>query len=877
MLKNPLGLIRGLFQTFSVAIVAVIFGGFAVAGLFLYNVLKDLPEVSTLKDFHHAVATEVFAEDGRKIGEFTTERRYPVKFDTIPKHVIYAFIAAEDSHFFEHGGIDLGGVLRAVFSNVLRGRYAQGGSTITQQVARTMLLTRKKELTRKIREMVLAHRMEQQLTKNEILGLYLSEIYLGHGAFGIGAAAQNYFHKTVDQLTIAEAAILAGLPQRPNEWNPFRNPYLAKRRQQYVLHRMVEDKFITDAQQRQALGETLKLYEVADASTSIAPYFLEYVRVYLMNKYGSDKVLTTGMKVYTTVNYDLQRVAEQSVMHGLHEVDKRLGWRGVSQHFDDPTKAKEFLAGIHDETLDKLAPARILPATIDASFRKLQYDLTQFSERNNPYFGATPVKQGEIYKALITGIDAKRGRTLADIGQTHVTLPWSYMEWTRNADKPNAQNSDTLRMGDVIYAKVEKIDRGTGEIEVSLEQDPEVQAALLSFETETGYVRAMVGGKSFELSKFNCALQAKRQVGSTGKPLLYAAAMDKGFSPASLVTDAPIVFKYEGNLDADNAGEDWRPHNYEGKFEGDIPLRLALVRSMNIPTVKLLNEITIDYDIQYARNLGITAVLPRDLSIALGSWSTTLEELTRTYAVFPRLGRPLTLAYIKKVQDEKGQTLEEFMPGTDATKPKIPEGVAPNLAQSGLVMSPQTAYVMIDMMKGVDREGTGRAATAVPAPVAGKTGTTSDHRDAWFLGYTPHVMTGVWVGYEKDKPLDPAETGGRAAAPIWVQYMNAAIQNYPRNDFAIPDDIVFAYIDRQTGKLANSRDPNRVRVAFKSGTVPNATGDNVPRIGEPGSRMTSTVAPATSVGTAPQAGQVAAPPVPEKEDTSDSLRQGYQD
>ena len=863
----------------------------AISGfLVLQNLIKDLPDVTKLKTFIHSEATEVYGEGNRKIGEFTTERRYPVVFETIPKQVIQAFLAAEDSSFYEHKGIDYQSILRAAFSNLARGRYAQGGSTITQQVARALLLaTKKKEITRKIREIVLARRMEERLTKNQILGLYLSEIYLGHGAFGIGAAARGYFNKKVEELTLAEAALLAGLPQRPNEWNPFHNPHLAKKRQQYVLKRMVEEKIISIAQSVEAFAQPLRLYELEDFTTREAPYFTEHVRQYLMNKYGAERILSEGFRVYTTLNLDRQKVAERTLIAGIREVDKRLGWRGVQERIE-PTRMGEFQEYWHGQVVDQLTNVRMLPAAFDETEketkRRLGYDLSLFQDPKGPFYGETPVRAGEYYRAVIARtVDFKLpipSHAIGYIGKTEVNLPVSTMEWVILNEKPIQNVSQILKAGDVVQVRVLKIDRAAGLVQVSLEQEPEIQGALLSFDVANGDVGAMVGGIDFQKSKFNCALQAKRQVGSTFKPVLYSAALDKGFSPSSLVTDAPIVFKFEGGLDADNTGEDWRPGNYSGTFEGEMPLRLALIRSMNIPTVKILNEITVDYVIEYARSLGITSPMPRDLSIGLGSWSSSLDEVMRAYAVFPRLGKPVVLRYIRKVVDRTGKVIEEYpeLVADVAVKTALAAGarslIPRAVLKEGEVISPQTAYVITDMLKGVVREGTGRPAF-LPTPMAGKTGTSNDHRDAWFVGYTPQTITGVWIGYEKDKPLALGETGGKAAAPIWARFMEEVVKDYPKTEFPVPEDIVFAYIDRQTGRLAPSTLPTRVRAAFKIGSVPSSTGDNLPRIGEPGvGNRHTTNDPAAPVPGTPNADSPL-PPADREEETSDYLRQGFQE
>ncbi len=847
MLEFFESIIRAIFKTISAAVVvAVAFAGL-IAGLFVYNLLRGLPDVAQLKQYRHPHATVVLSSDNRLIGEFTKQRRYPVTFDKIPKHVLWAFIAAEDAHFYEHKGIDFHGIARAALSNLIKGRFAQGASTITQQVARSLLLTsRRKEIIRKLREMILASRMEKSLSKNEILNLYLNEIFLGHGAFGIGAAAQNYFHKRVSDLTLSEAALLAGLPQRPSKWDPFQNPSAAKQRQSYVLKRMVEERYITDNEAKEAFVRPLTLYKLQDPNKQAAPYFTEYVRNALREKYksqfGDEPEYDSGLRVFTTVRYDFQKAAERALENGIRSVDKRLGWRGVVQHLSSKDQVQVFLQSMHEQILEREIASRILPAAVESG-GSLLFDMSALS--SPPFFGSTPIKVGEYYLALVIGIDENKKIAAVQIGQTQLQLPLSKMEWVLIDSKPIKRISQILKVGDCVYVQPIQLDRKL--MVASLEQEPEIQGAFLSFEVESGAVLAMVGGNHFEKSEFNRALQAKRQVGSTVKPIIYGAAIDKGFSPSSPVTDSPIVFKFEGG-DADASWDDWKPRNFSNRFEGEIPLRLALVRSMNVPTVKLLNEIGIDYGIQYARLLGITAPLPRELTIALGSWSSSLEELMRAYVVFPRLGRKGQTYYIRQIIDESGKVLE------NVTHPDKSEEQ---------VISAQTAYVMTDLLRAVVKEGTGRGASWVNADAAGKTGTSNDHRDAWFIGFTPEVITGVWIGYDRDKPLDPEETGGKAAAPIWAEYMSYVVKQYPKHSFEVPDDIVFANIDRNTGRLATSQTVDRVRVAFRLGTVPNAAGDNIPVVGEPGAPRVTTQEP--EEGTA----------LPKKDESGDFIRQGY--
>jgi penicillin-binding protein 1A len=877
--------IRKAFQTLSLVTLGATVISALLGLIVLYFITSGLPPVSQLKNFQHSHATEVFSDDGKKIGEFTTERRYPVNYKEIPNHVIQAFLSAEDSNFFHHKGIDLNSIARAIWSNVVRGRYAQGGSTITQQVARALLLeSKKKVITRKLREMVLAYRMENELSKEEILGLYLSEIYLGHGSYGIGAAARNYFHKDVKELTVAEASLLAGLPQRPNDWNPFHHPDLAKRRQSYVVRRMVDESYLDPEKAKEVLADGIRVYPLEDLNNSAAPYFVEYVRQYLMDKYGSEEILKQGFKVYTTVNFNFQKSAEQAMIKGVREVDKRAGWRGVSRNLSTESDKDEWKAAVHKQVLEDLKPPRLLPGdAAERALKVLEIDLAPYGTAASRFVGDTPIKIGNYYQGLVARVDNERNEAELRIGLTQARLPVTGMSWVLIDDKPAQRVEQVLKVGDIVSVKVEQVEKDKGIAVVSLEQEPEVSGALLSYDVKNGFVKAMVGGLDFQKSKFNCALQAKRQVGSTFKPLIYAAAFDKGFSPSSLVTDSPVVFRNDDKQEVDTStvmGEDWKPHNFGGKFEGDIPLRLALVRSMNVPTVKLLSEISIDYGIQYARSVGITSPLPRDLTIGLGSWSASLEEIMRAYAIFPRLGKPVVLNYIKRVEDGAGKILEELPALQNPTENQnTPSIVAEALQENEApVISPQTAYVMTDLLKSVIREGTGRAAASAPGAIAGKTGTSNDHRDAWFVGYSPQVVSGVWIGYLKEKALGMSETGGKAAAPIWAEYMRAISSSYSKNDFPIPEDIVFAYVDKLTGKIAAPSNPNRVRVAFKAGAVPNIAASNIRRVGEPNLRTTTATPGESKPGETPSGppSEEAQSPELSQDETLDFPREGYE-
>jgi penicillin-binding protein 1A len=621
-----------------------------------------------------------------------------------------------------------------------------------------------------------------------------------------------------------------------------------------------------------------------DLNNSAAPYFVEYVRQYLMDKYGSEEILKQGFKVYTTVNFNFQKSAEQAMIKGVREVDKRAGWRGVSRNLSTESDKDEWKAAVHKQVLEDLKPPRLLPGdAAERALKVLEIDLAPYGTAASRFVGDTPIKIGNYYQGLVARVDNERNEAELRIGLTQARLPVTGMSWVLIDDKPAQRVEQVLKVGDIVSVKVEQVEKDKGIAVVSLEQEPEVSGALLSYDVKNGFVKAMVGGLDFQKSKFNCALQAKRQVGSTFKPLIYAAAFDKGFSPSSLVTDSPVVFRNDDKQEVDTStvmGEDWKPHNFGGKFEGDIPLRLALIRSMNVPTVKLLSEISIDYGIQYARSVGITSPLPRDLTIGLGSWSASLEEIMRAYAIFPRLGKPVVLNYIKRVEDGAGKILEEL----PALQNPIENQNTPSIVAEALqeneapVISPQTAYVMTDLLKSVIREGTGRAAASAPGAIAGKTGTSNDHRDAWFVGYSPQVVSGVWIGYLKEKALGMSETGGKAAAPIWAEYMRAISSSYSKNDFPIPEDIVFAYVDKLTGKIAAPSNPNRVRVAFKAGAVPNIAASNIRRVGEPNLRTTTATPGESKPGETPSGppSEEAQSPELSQDETLDFPREGYE-
>ncbi|OGP64096.1 MAG: penicillin-binding protein, partial [Deltaproteobacteria bacterium RBG_13_47_9] len=545
-----------------------------------------------------------------------------VSLDRMPTHLVQAFVASEDTRFFQHKGLDYLAILRAFLKNIFSGEIVQGGSTITQQVVKSLLLSPEKRFSRKAREAILAYRIEKYLSKEEILHLYLNQIYLGHGAYGIAAAAESYFGKSIEELTVAESAMLAGLPQAPSKISPYAHPDQARKRQSYVLHRMVEEGFISDKELQEALKASVKIIQRQNPFFEKAPCFVEHVRKYIEEKYGKEALYRGGLQVYTTVELETQRIAQEGLEYGLKEIEKRQKYSSS---------------------------------------------------------GATSLLEG----------------------------------------------------------------------------------ALISIDLESGYVRAMVGGREFKKSQFNRATQARRQTGSAFKPIVYASALDKGYTPATIIVDSPVIFKW--------GDKKWKPKNFEDKFFGPITFRNALAHSVNTVTVKIAQQVGVDYIRDYARHLGIASSLHNDLSMALGSSSVSLYELTKTYAVFANQGKTFRPAFIKKILDRNGNLIEE----------NPPLFYLKESAEDESLISPQTAYLMTHLLEGVVQHGTGWRAKALGRPAAAKTGTTDQFFDAWFIGYTPEFITGVWVGFDDEKSIGENETGSRAASPIWVAFMTRLLKEKP--------------------------------------------------------------------------------------------------
>jgi penicillin-binding protein 1A len=797
-----------------------------------FYLLHDLPDLKTIQDYHPLLASRVLDRQGREIGEFYSERRRLVALESVPRHVIDAFVAGEDSTFYEHAGIDFPSILRAAWVNLRAGgEIRQGASTITQQVVKGLLLTPERHFRRKIREMILARQIEQRFGKEEILYLYLNQIYFGHGAWGLGEAARTYFGKDVSALTLSEGALLAGLPKAPSRFSPFANPEEAEKRRRYVLSRMLEDGRIDEAAYEAAREERPALAEQRPDAAIAAASFTEEVRRHLFEALGADLVLRGGLLIETTLDLDLQRSALRALRQGLIDLEARHGYRGHVRRVAAEELASE---------LERLAAENGLEGA-----------------------GASPraIRPGVPYLGLVTGVDG--GSQTARVGlapglEARVRLEdaaWASPASPESVPRPVTSIERVFRTGDVAYferLEAPGAEAGAGAhpapLALRLHQEPVVQGALLSLDLARGEVLALVGGTDFEKSQFNRVTQARRQPGSAFKPFIYGAALTRGWTAASIIHDRPVVYLDE------SSGMSWRPRNFERKFYGPMTLREALSRSVNNASVHLFRDVGVDYVIDFARRLGIESPLHPDLSLALGSNEVTLLELTRAYAVFAAGGRRVVPTFIRRVTDPSGRVLLENQPlgpGAELAGPAPEEGTPPEpeplLAQEetlplepenghgsapaqaplpeGYVLAPETAYLVTDLLRAVvqDPHGTGWRLRALQRPLAGKTGTTNDQADAWFLGFSPEIATGVWVGYDESRFLGKGETGGRAAAPIWVDFMRDALAEVPVRDFALPEPIVFARIDRKTGLLADASSQDTVFQSFLAGTEPTRT------------------------------------------------------
>ncbi|HIC04384.1 MAG TPA: PBP1A family penicillin-binding protein [Nitrospirales bacterium] len=735
---------RPVWVTLLFAVLLVSMLGVIGIGGTVWYLSRDLPDVETLHSHQPSLVTHVYADDGMTIGQFFVERRILTPLDEIPRELRQAIIAVEDARFMAHGGLDVLGIVRAFMINIEALRIRQGASTITQQLARSVFLTPERSYTRKIKEAVLAIHMEKTLSKDKILELYLNQIYFGHGAYGVASAAQTYFSKDISTLSAAESAFIAGLPKAPALYSPFRHPERSQRRLRHVLKRLHDEGFLTGGQYGEAISTPLK-YRKREPEV-IAPYFVDAVRQHLLRTYGESMVYKGGLHVQTTLNIADHQAAVLAVRNGLRSLDKQQGYRGPL----NPEQADGFEAS-HDGILQAVVnKVDAKSAVVTAG------DLT-----------------GTI--ALEDMLWAARRLIGPDVNEDSVLLK-----------SPSADQ--ILSAGNIVEVAVKTTsDENT---QFTLEQTPLVEGALMAIDPKTGSIRAMVGGYDFNRSEYNRATSANRQPGSAFKPIIYTAALQAGMTPATILIDSPVVF------------QDWRPENYEKKFFGTVTLRDALIHSRNVATVKLLQTIGVRRVHELAQSMGITTMLDVYLSLALGSSSMTLEELTSAYGVFANQGIYVRPYSIESVRDSEGVVLEQHKHNPTPA------------------ISAETAYLITNILEDVIQHGTGRQAKVIPYPVAGKTGTTNDFTDGWFIGYSPRVVTGVWAGFDRIASLGDKISGARSALPIWIDFMKNIEPPTDEERFIPPDNIVFAQIDPETGFLAERGASDTKQEIFVQGSEP---------------------------------------------------------
>ncbi|RJQ41484.1 MAG: PBP1A family penicillin-binding protein [Nitrospiraceae bacterium] len=733
--------------------------GVSAGGYFAFA--KGIPSIAELKQYKPTSGAKIYADDDTLIGELKVEKGIFVPLSRMPKHLIDAVIAVEDSRFWNHKGIDYIAIGRAVLKDILHAGLKEGGSTITQQLAKVVFLTPEKTFKRKIREVSLAIKMEKNLDKKEILELYLNKIYFGHGAYGVEMASRVYFGKSVGELTLPEAAMIAALIKAPSTYSPYNNLTKSKERQETVLFRMEEEGYIKKPEREKAAKQPLHLSTLRRGMES-NNYFIEYIRKYLEEKYGEEAVYKGGLKVYTTLDRTMQAAAQKALQEGLRELDKRRGWRGPVEHKKDIDVKKEMESkDVHSTAIgggDDITSGLVLKVSE-----------TEAVIKTRGIIGRLSIADAQWASALLDS-KTKKASAIKGFNLTKILKP-----------------------GDIIKVKIKGV-KGK-EALLALEQEPEVEGAVVAIEQRTGFIRTIIGGYDYTKSEFNRAIYARRQPGSAFKPIIYAAAMDNGFTPASMINDEPVTYK------GGPKGE-WTPENYDHKHYGPTRLREALTYSRNVVTVKLVDAMGVDKVIKFSRGIGLEGDIPHNLSIALGTLSVTPLELCAGYSVFANNGIRMNPTAIKYITDAKGKILES----------NEPEGMQ--------AISHQTAFLITSMMQDVVTQGTGWRIKALGKPVAGKTGTTNEYRDAWFVGYTTGITASVWVGFDDVRPLGSQETGARAASPIWLNFMKAASNVSESSDFSVPEGIVMYLIDPLTGLLSREETASSLKEYFKDGMQP---------------------------------------------------------
>jgi len=856
-----------------------------------------LPKISKLSDYSPPITSQILAKDGTVLASLSKEKREIIQLDEVPPLVIDAFLSAEDSQFYEHQGVDYLGVMRAMIANIKAGRVVQGGSTITQQVAKSLLLSHERSFTRKIKDFLLAQRIEKKLSKKEILFLYLNQVYLGGGYYGVKTAFRGYFGKELAEATVAEAAMVAGLLVAPGKYSPYINPSRAKKRQAYVLSRLLANEKISEEDYKQAVEEKIK-YRIRKPSYFKAGYFTDWVRQRVIEKVGEENFLKNGFRVVTTLDWELQQVAEKEIKEGAKAIDKRQGFKGPLGHLDSEAAFREHYKKIRiekykensnyfvvNEEREKVFELSLDPNELSATEDYIK-DIQSKIKYKRFYPGyrkddplLEQIKPEENYEAVVLKVLDPERLVIVSVGGVTGIMGYEQFNWAHERIIQEERHfypyvtkpSTILKKGDVVLVKVInkkakfhntirkaafdkrlKTNKELSKIKKEnyllclLDQEPDAQAALVSILPSTGEVISFVGGYDFSKSQFNRAIQSQRQPGSSFKPLLFAAGLENGYTPATIIIDSPEAL---GGYDA---SLNWKPRNYDGKFKGPITFRNSLEQSRNVPTIKIAEKLGVPKILEFSKRIGFKATLDEDLSLALGSFGVTLMDMVATYGIFPNGGKLLNIKSITSVTDRNGESyyledkeveatptpeiVEEVEPSPEPTEvvegenveeePK--EKVNPFLESLGgdQVYDQRLSYIMTNLMRGVVLHGTGRGAKSVSQYLGGKTGTTNSYVDAWFTGFSSNVVTGVWTGFDDNKTLGFGETGARSALPIWKEYMSAALKKFGENDFKPPLGIINVLIDKDTGKPSTSGNTRAFLEAFVEGTEPGSQQDN---------------------------------------------------
>lgn len=879
--------LKRLIKTLAALAVLFILGVGTIIGIFFF-ISMDLPQINSLKDYNPPMNSKILSRDGEVLLDIGVETRDVVPFDKIPKKVVDAFLAAEDDNFFHHQGIDYMGIIRAFAVNMKEGRLVQGGSTITQQVAKSFLLSKERTISRKVKDLLLARKIEEKFTKEEILFLYLNQVYLGGGYYGVKAAFKGYFDKELKDATPAECALVAGLLVAPGKYSPYVNPQQAKNRQRYVLKRLYETGKINKEEHEKSVVENIKM-RIRRTNELKGGHFTDWVRQEVMKAVGTDEFLNNGFTVQTTLDWSLQSKAEKVVKDRVKELDKRQGFKGPIKNFASEDEISQFIVEQRKKIMkDQSSYFMFSPEgknifefheDEDSLQKNVSYYESEKEKLNERFRGLVDIGNmnkdpfleflqiGKTYPAVVLNVDDSKRTVLVSVGGTRAIIPESGFDWAHErkfGENPVYYNplktpSKILKRGDNILVQIEEKSIASDQLisgdffkkykdgslrsllkkqmffKVKLDQDPEVEGALIAMNANNGEIITLVGGVDFQKSQFNRAIQSSRQPGSSFKPFIYAAALESGYKPNTILMDTPQAL---GGVDN---SLNWKPRNYDGEFQGPMTFRHALEVSRNIPTVRLVQDLGVNKISNFVERFHISTDLPRDMSLALGSFGISLAELTKGYAVFPNGGRAIRLTHITSIKDRTGKTYTpppadlpwkaetpkaEVVEGTTDVPPVPGNPFMVNLDQNN-VYDPRLAYIMTNLLRGVTIYGTaGSAAARLGVNIGGKTGTTNNYVDALFVGFTSNIVAGAWAGFDDNRPMGYGETGTRAALPMWIDYMEQAIPKYGSGEFRVPEGITQVMVNKETGKVLPPGSAGGFMESFVEGSDPASGADS---------------------------------------------------